>query len=74
MLQDHEHPVRFRNIWIRPLPDLPSDEEGLQSGAGDQDPVRVAPDAGTVEFTDSDGAMTLRLFVAETVVEGTRLK
>lgn len=29
MLQDHEHPVRFRNIWIRPLPDLPADEEGL---------------------------------------------
>lgn len=29
MLQDHAHPVRFRNIWIRPLPDLPTDEEGL---------------------------------------------
>lgn len=29
MLQDHEHPVRFRNIWIRPLPDLPTDEEDL---------------------------------------------
>ena len=30
--------------------------------------------AGTVDFTDPGGAMTLRLVVAETVVEGTRLK
>ena len=27
-LQDHDHPVRYRNIWVRPLPDLPSDEKG----------------------------------------------
>jgi hypothetical protein len=25
-LQDHDHPVRFRNFWVRPLPDLPTDE------------------------------------------------
>ena len=121
MLQDHEHPVRFRNIWIRPLPDLPSDEEGLAEskaevtlrpaeldrfvgryGAGEQVAAVVSRaggtlvlktfgrtfnlvpvtrtlfvlprTAGTVDFTDSGGAMTLRLVVAETVVEGTRLK
>ena len=27
-LQDHDHPVRYRNIWVRPLPDLPPDERG----------------------------------------------
>ncbi len=27
-LQDHDHPVRYRNIWVRPLPDLPTDERG----------------------------------------------
>jgi hypothetical protein len=21
MLQDHDHPVRYRNIWLRELPD-----------------------------------------------------
>ena len=30
--------------------------------------------AGTVDFAESAGIMTFRLFVAETVVEGTRLK
>ncbi len=29
VLQDHAHPVRYRNIWARPLPDLPTDEAGL---------------------------------------------
>ncbi|MFN8573198.1 MAG: DUF1080 domain-containing protein [Gemmatimonadaceae bacterium] len=29
MLQDHDHPVRFRNIWLRPLPDAATDEVGL---------------------------------------------
>jgi hypothetical protein len=28
-LQDHAHPVRYRNLWIRPLPDPPADERGL---------------------------------------------
>ncbi len=28
VLQDHDHPVRFRNFWVRPLPDLPTDERG----------------------------------------------
>ncbi|MGE0441698.1 MAG: DUF1080 domain-containing protein, partial [Gemmatimonadales bacterium] len=28
LLQDHEHPVRYRNVWVRELPDLPADEEG----------------------------------------------
>lgn len=27
-LQDHDHPVRYRNIWVRPLRDLPTDERG----------------------------------------------
>ncbi len=27
-LQDHDHPVRYRNFWVRPLPDLPTDERG----------------------------------------------
>lgn len=27
-LQDHDHPVRYRNFWVRPLPDLPMDERG----------------------------------------------
>ena len=121
MLQDHEHPVRFRNIWIRPLPDLPTDEEGLAEskpkvtlrpaeldrlvgryGAGERVVAVVSraggtlvlkalgrtfnlvPEtktrfvlpqtAGTVDFAESNGTMTFRLFVAETVVEGTRLK
>lgn len=26
-LQDHDHPVRYRNIWVRPLPDLPTNED-----------------------------------------------
>lgn len=30
-LQDHDHPVRYRNIWVRPLPDLPTDERGPRS-------------------------------------------
>jgi hypothetical protein len=29
-LQDHDHPVRYRNIWVRPLPDLPTDERGAR--------------------------------------------
>lgn len=41
MLQDHEHPVRFRNIWVRPLPDLPNDEVGLAESHS-----RVAVPAG----------------------------
>lgn len=28
MLQDHDHPVRFRNFWVRPLADPPADERG----------------------------------------------
>lgn len=28
VLQDHDHPVRYRNFWVRPLPDLPTDERG----------------------------------------------
>ncbi|HMN07496.1 MAG TPA: DUF1080 domain-containing protein [Gemmatimonadaceae bacterium] len=28
VLQDHDHPVRYRNFWVRPLPDPPSDERG----------------------------------------------
>jgi len=30
MLQDHDHPVRYRNFWVRPLPDLPTDEKGAR--------------------------------------------
>lgn len=30
-LQDHDHPVRYRNIWVRSLPDLPTDERGPMS-------------------------------------------
>ncbi len=41
-LQDHEHPVRYRNIWIRPLPDLPADELGLaRSKPSSVVPIRV---------------------------------
>lgn len=29
LLQDHENPVRYRNVWVRPLPPLPQDERGL---------------------------------------------
>lgn len=28
ILQDHAHPVRYRNFWVRPLADPPSDERG----------------------------------------------
>lgn len=28
MLQDHDHPVRFRNFWVRPLADPPTHERG----------------------------------------------
>lgn len=30
MLQDHDHPVRFRNFWVRPLADPPTDERGAR--------------------------------------------
>jgi hypothetical protein len=29
-LQDHDHPVRFRNFWVRPLADPPTDERGAR--------------------------------------------
>ena len=123
MLQDHEHPVRFRNIWIRPLADLPTDEEDLATsrpriplpasllaqyagsyGANGQVNLIVerqggrlvlkvfgrsfdlVPEstihfvlprtAGTVDFTGGTKGSPLhvRLFVAETVVEGERMR
>jgi hypothetical protein len=51
LLQDHAHPVRFRNIWIRPLPDLPTDEEGLATSR----PVTRVPAALLARYAGSYG-------------------
>ena len=41
-LQDHDHPVRYRNIWLRPLADPRDDERGLgESRPKVQVPVSV---------------------------------
>lgn len=40
VLQDHDHPVRFRNMWLRPLADPRTDERGL---AESRPKVEVGP-------------------------------
>jgi hypothetical protein len=51
MLQDHDHPVRFRNIWLRPLPDAPADEKGLAESR----PALRVPASTLQEYVGSYG-------------------
>jgi hypothetical protein len=61
MLQDHDRPVRYRNIWARPLPPPPADEAGL----AETKPSLVVPDSILDQYpgrygTDADGVATVR--------------
>ena len=56
VLQDHDNPVRYRNIWVRPLPDI-TRPGGLASAAPQ---TSLAPEilrAYAGAYTNTDGAV-----------------
>src|SRR5262249_51343108 len=61
-LQDHGHPVRYRNIWIAPIPDGGFPEEApdageVDGGVGDAGVADAgAPDAGVTGSRDAGAA------------------
>ncbi|MEP7380556.1 MAG: DUF1080 domain-containing protein [Gemmatimonadota bacterium] len=66
-LQDHDHPVRFRNFWVRPLADPPADERGPRASRA---VVRVSVDV-LDRYVGSYGVGKDRL--ATVTRQGTRL-
>lgn len=66
MLQDHEHPVRFRNVWLRPLE--PGPQETVQyrtpqgdvfRSLGDSDAIRAARAALGNNWRDVNAVIAL---------------
>ena len=58
-LQDHDHPVRFRNFWVRPLPDLPTDERGPREAR----PALAVPTAVLERYVGTYGTATEKVAV-----------
>ncbi len=66
-LQDHDHPVRVRNFWVRPLADTPADERGARESR-----PRVTVTAAALDrFVGAYGTPTDRAAVVTR--RGTRL-
>jgi hypothetical protein len=61
LLQDHDHPVRYRNIWARSLPPRPVDEAGLAVTK----PAFAVPDSVLRQYLGSyrtpEGTVAIRL-------------
>lgn len=68
-VQDHDHPVRIRNFWVRPLADPPADERGPR----ESQPLVSVPESVLDQYvgtygTENDRAATVtrqatRLFI-----------
>jgi hypothetical protein len=52
LLQDHDNPVRYRNVWVRPLPPRPADGRGLAESR----PALTVPAARLRRYVGSYGS------------------